>query len=313
MAFSFLVIIFIGYLWLKLTFLSPENKVKNIIFNPENINYFDEPSLYSKISSWLQNKNIYSLKADSKGILNSIQKDFPIVENINFQNSWENTYINLKFFKPTLIFNHQGSYVWVYNWYFFPITNDSLFLSWRAGIILPRYVDILTWSAFHEVPEQTLKYQMERIVTSIWPKKIIYLLGGNKTIAQTQDDKYIIFDNFARSADINVQLEKYWLFLANNSIPSKDIKVIDLGSMDDSVIVSTWNYFGTGLDFWDFDIKPTTDETNVDNNILSWENLSWENLSWDSSSLDSLTSDDETSSSSWKKSSSSKMSTTDRA
>ena len=302
-SFSIFIIFIIGFLALKITFLSPENKIKNIIFNPKNINYFDDQWLYSKISSWLENKNIYTLKADSKRLLSKIQNDYPIVKDIKFSNSWDNTYVNLDFFTPTLIFNHQGSYVWVYNWYFFPISSDSEFLSGRSWIILPRYVWELSWSAFYEVPEQILKYQMERIVLNFNPKKIIYLLWGNKTIIQTNEDKYVVFDNFAKSADINVQLEKYWLFLANNNISQKDIKIIDLGSMEDSVIVSTWNYFWTWLDFDDFEISS---QSSISSKIFSWENnnssedniqtLTWENFSSskNSSSSNSQKSNEET-------------------
>lgn len=223
---------------LSSTVFSSWNTINVIKFNNDSLKKIDDPFLYNDIMEKLKWKNfvvtrylwLWKLKSELK-------KHYQIIDDIKLYKTQDNTvYVDVTFYKPSLIFNNTIKDIWVYKWHFFDISTGSSLYSWEIVINLPEYTKdwIFTWF-FFKVSENQLHFQLEQIIKTFWNKyikTISYIPWAAKTTVVLSDDKKLYFDN-----DKNVweQLNKF-LTLQKSYIWFNNLREIDLWSIDDIIV-----------------------------------------------------------------------------
>lgn len=238
------IILILIFLWVSFSFivnntvLSDVNIIKVIKFNNENLKKVDDPLLYNDIMTHLKNKNFFMV--NYLWIWNfkqEIKNSYEVIEDIKLYKTQDNTvYVDIKFYKPSLIFNNTMKKIWVYRWHFFDISTGSSFLTWEIIIDLPDYTKdwVFTWF-FFKINENTLKFQVDQIVKTFWKKyikNVFYIPWAWKIIVTLSDEKKIYFDG---SKNVWEQLNKFLMF-QNSYLKFNDLKEIDLWSIDDVIV-----------------------------------------------------------------------------
>lgn len=235
-----LLIIWINYVLNKTIFL-PKYYINQVNFSENTLAIDNNPYLFKDIKQSLIGKNYFFVsKFKKSSIESSIKEKYNTVKKMDiFFVSDNNIWVDIDFYKPSLIFQSNLGYLGSKNWVLYEIYSWSLLLSWVEFINLPEYFDYkneseLEWF-FYLTKEKDLAFQMAEIKDFIGKdkiEKITYLPWWWKTILNLVNKKNIYFDN---TKSISEQIEKL-VSLQKNYSDYEKIVEIDLWSMDNIII-----------------------------------------------------------------------------
>lgn len=236
--FGILIFFYGGFLLLKNTIFVPEYRISKIDYALSSIETYDDPYLYKSISSLIKGENMYLLDWNTETIVQTIQQQYPFVEDVIIVYKAPSTVlVKVLFSTPELILRHEDKKFGVYENALFQLFSWNTL--WSSGVVNLEVLSFysgwaLTGIFFLQSPVDLI--DDIRLIKEGFPdiQKLSYLPGWHRMIVHLWNNQQIYINNAIpiQPQIINYQLlKKYY-----SEFPL--LKEIDLGSLEsDKVIV----------------------------------------------------------------------------
>jgi len=236
--FGVLVFFYWGYLSLKYTIFVPEYTISKIDYALSSVKIYDDPFLYKKISSLTKWENLHVLSWNNNKIIESIQKDYPFVEDILIVYKAPKTVlVKVLFSPPNLVLVHEEKKFGIIGNYIFELFSGNTL--WMSGIVKLNIMSFnsgwaMTGIFFLQSPADLI--DDIRLIKEWFPniQGLYYMPWWHRMIVDLWNNKKIYINN---AIDIQPQIINYQLL--KKYYPDFNLlKEMDFGSLEsDKVIV----------------------------------------------------------------------------
>lgn len=235
--FGIFALIYGGFLLLRNTIFDTQYTIKRVVYDSGDIQRYDEPYMYRRISDWIKNENYYVVKRYKQRVLDDIQSTYPMVIDFMVTYVSTNTVAVKLTFKPIdlVIKNQTGRFAVVDN-IMLPIYSGNHIWDNIKSIRLPEYLSGSTTVSgiFFRISAKDLAQQIDLLYQWFsWFHSMEYLPGGERTVIYLEGKKLYINNLW----DIQNQIKNHEL-LKKYYKEYAQLEEIDLWSLEqDKVIV----------------------------------------------------------------------------